>query len=117
MTERNEGTVVSEAEVSLRTMPPDELLSTTRTVRKRLDFTRNVPRSVVEDCLRLAFQAPTGANAQNWGWVVVDDPDVKAKMADIYRLAAQDHSERCLPRLNPPHLSGAQPEGPNDGNA
>jgi hypothetical protein len=49
---------------------PDELLSTTRTVRKRLDLERPVERSVIDECLRLAFQAPTGGNSQGWGWVL-----------------------------------------------
>jgi nitroreductase len=62
----------------------DELLTTTRAVRRRLDLDRPVERSVVEECLRLAFQAPTGSNAQNWGWVLIDDPDTRAKVGEIY---------------------------------
>jgi nitroreductase len=53
----------------------DALLSTTRAVRKRLDFTRPVPRDVVLDCIRLSQQAPTASNGQTWRWVVVDDAD------------------------------------------
>jgi nitroreductase len=63
----------------------DELLTTTRTVRRRLDLTRPVSRDVVLECLHIAFQAPTGSNRQNWAWVVVDDPAQKAAMADLYR--------------------------------
>ncbi|MFM8521928.1 MAG: nitroreductase family protein, partial [Acidimicrobiaceae bacterium] len=51
----------------------DELLSTTRSVRKRLDFDRPVERAVVEECLNLALQAPTGSNSQGWHWIVVED--------------------------------------------
>ncbi|MFM8521413.1 MAG: nitroreductase family protein, partial [Acidimicrobiaceae bacterium] len=51
----------------------DELLSTTRSVRKRLDFDRPVEREVVEECLNLALQAPTGSNSQGWHWIVVED--------------------------------------------
>jgi nitroreductase len=69
----------------------DELLTTTRTVRKRLDLERPVPRSVIEDALRVAFQAPTGANAQNWLWVVVDDPAIKQAMSDIYHRGMARH--------------------------
>ena len=54
-------------------LTPRELLTTTRTVRKRLDLERPVEREVVEDCLRIAFQAPNGSNQQTWGWVLVDD--------------------------------------------
>ena len=56
------------------TLSPDELLTTTRAVRKRLDFTRPVPRTVLEECLTIAQQAPTGSNLQNWHFVVVPDP-------------------------------------------
>lgn len=62
----------------------DELLTTTRAVRRRLDLERPVRRDVVLDCLRVAIQAPTGANKQNWRWVVVDDPDVRASIAKTY---------------------------------
>ena len=49
----------------------DELLTTTRSVRKRLDFEKPVPREVLTECLELALQAPTGSNAQGWQWVFV----------------------------------------------
>jgi nitroreductase len=68
-----------------------ELLTTTRTVRRRLDLDRPVARTLVEDCLRIGFQAPTGGNAQNWGWVLVDDQAMKQRMAEIYRAARDDH--------------------------
>ncbi|MFP3905661.1 MAG: nitroreductase family protein [Acidimicrobiales bacterium] len=63
----------------------DHLLTTTRAVRKRLDLTRPVPRELILECLRVAIQAPTGGNTQRWRWVVVDDPDKKAALADMYR--------------------------------
>jgi nitroreductase len=63
----------------------DELLTTTRAVRKRLDLTRPVPREVILDCIRISQQAPTGSNAQTWRWVVVADPAKKRALADIYR--------------------------------
>ena len=71
-------------------LSPEELLTTTRTVRKRLDFDRPVDRATVEACLRLAFQAPNGSNQQTWGWVVVDDPDTRHAMGDIYRAASEN---------------------------
>jgi hypothetical protein len=55
----------------------DEVLSTTRSVRKRLDLDRPVPREVLMECLELALQAPTGSNSQGWQWMFVDDPDKK----------------------------------------
>jgi nitroreductase len=66
----------------------DELLTTTRSVRKRLDFDKPVSREVVMECLELALQAPTGSNAQGWQWVFVDDPAKKKALADIYRANA-----------------------------
>ena len=63
----------------------DDVLSTTRSVRKRLDFDRPVERSVVEECLEIALQAPTGSNTQGWHWIVVEDEAKKKALADIYR--------------------------------
>jgi nitroreductase len=62
----------------------DEVLSTTRAVRKRLDVTRPVEREVILDCIRLAMQAPTASNDQNWRWMVVTDADKRAAIADAY---------------------------------
>ena len=67
------------------TLTPDELLTTTRAVRKRLDFTRPVERTVLEECLTIAQQAPTGSNIQNWHFVVVTDPAKRRALADVYR--------------------------------
>ena len=72
----------------------DELLSTTRSVRKRLDLERPVSRELVETCAQLAFQAPNGSNQQGWAWVFVDDPATRAAMADLYRKGLQDHLAR-----------------------
>jgi nitroreductase len=63
----------------------DEVLTTTRSVRKRLDFEKPVPREVLMECLELAIQAPTGSNRQGWQWVFVEDPDKKKILAEIYR--------------------------------
>ena len=63
----------------------DELLTTTRAVRKRLDLSRPVSRDVILECIRLAMQAPTASNAQDWRWLVITDADKRAAIADIYR--------------------------------
>jgi len=63
----------------------DQLLTTTRAVRKRLDFDRPVEPEVIEECLRLAIQAPTGGNSQGWRWIVVTDPDKRLALAEAYR--------------------------------
>ncbi len=62
----------------------DEVLKTTRSVRKRLDFDRPVEREIVEECLEIALQAPTGSNRQGWHWIVVEDPEKKRRLAEIY---------------------------------
>ena len=69
----------------------DELLTTTRSVRKRLDLNRPVGRDVILDCIRLAMQAPTASNTQDWRWLVVTDPDKRAAIADIYRSVGAEY--------------------------
>lgn len=66
-------------------LTPDQLLSTTRSVRKRLDFSRSVEPEVIRECLELALQAPTGGNRQSWQFVVVTDEAKRAALADVYR--------------------------------
>jgi nitroreductase len=66
-------------------LSPDELLTTTRTVRKRLDLTRPVPLELVRECLQVALQAPSGSNRQGWQWVVVVDEAQRRAVGDIYR--------------------------------
>ncbi len=68
----------------------DELLSTTRAVRKRLDLERSVDRDIIEECLKLALQAPNGGNMNNWHWLVVDDQKTIARMAEIYNQGLED---------------------------
>ena len=65
----------------------DELLSTTRAVRKRLDFDKPVPESVIKECIEVAVQAPTGSNAQGWQFVFITDAKKKEQIGDIYRQA------------------------------
>jgi nitroreductase len=69
----------------------DDVLTTTRAVRRRLDLTRPVSRAVVLECLDLALQAPNGSNSQPWHWVLVDDPELRAELARIYAAAMDDH--------------------------
>jgi nitroreductase len=73
------------------TLTPDELLTTTRSVRKRLDLTRPVPLDLVKECLELALQAPSGGMRQGWHWIVVTDPQVRARIGDFYRRSAEPY--------------------------
>ena len=72
---------------TLLPLGPDELLSTTRSVRKRLDLERPVDLAVIRECIDIATQAPTGGNNQGWHWVVVTDPEKKKPIAEWYREA------------------------------
>ena len=62
----------------------DQVLTTTRAVRKRLDLTRPVDRSVIEECLRIAQQAPSASNRQHWHFMVITDPAKKQALAAVY---------------------------------
>ena len=69
----------------------DELLKTTRAVRKRLDLTRPVPKEIIQECLEIAVQAPTGSNSQGWRWLIVDEPEKRKALADLYRKAGEPY--------------------------
>jgi nitroreductase len=75
----------------------DHLLTTTRTVRKRLDLTRPVDRKIIEEAIEVAVQAPTGSNAQGWYFLVVTDPEKKKAIADLYRKGADMYTTRPRP--------------------
>jgi nitroreductase len=81
----------------------DLLLSTTRSVRKRLDLTRPVEPELIERCLDLAIQAPSGSDSQKWHFVVITDPALRLGVAELYRKSFAAYS--------------AAPQGPQDGPA
>ncbi len=68
-------------------LTPDELLTTTRAVRKRLDLSRPVELEVIRECLEIALQAPSGGNAQRWHFVVVTGAAMRAALAELYNRA------------------------------
>lgn len=70
---------------------PDELLTTTRAVRRRLDLDRSVPDDVIRECLDVALQAPSASNRQDWRFVVVTDPDLRGGIAEWYRRSFADY--------------------------
>lgn len=79
-------------------LDPDQLLTTTRSVRKRLDFDRPVPLDVVKEALEVALQAPTGSNSQTWHWIVLTDPELKQKVADYYAQSFAKYYSGQAPR-------------------
>jgi nitroreductase len=72
----------------------DRLLTTTRSVRKRLDLNRPVSLSVIRTCLELAIQAPTGSNAQTWRWIVVTNSQKRRALAALYQNPPADPRQR-----------------------
>ena len=82
-------------------LTPDQLLTSTRSVRKRLDFTRPVEPELIRECLELALQAPTGGNRQGWQFVVVTDPARRQALGDIYRRGWAVYRQETA-KLRPP---------------
>ncbi|MCB9382004.1 MAG: nitroreductase family protein [Acidimicrobiaceae bacterium] len=71
--------------MALLPLDPDALLSTTRAVRKRLDFTRPVPDELIRECVDLAMQSPSGSNNMTMQFVVVRDEATRRAIGDVYR--------------------------------
>jgi nitroreductase len=88
----------------------DELLTTTRSVRKRLDLKRPVPRALIEECIEIALQAPTGSNAQGWHFVVVTDPVKRAEIARYYKEAFEGYA-KMLDAAGPRYSAAGDPRG------
>ena len=85
----------------------DKLLTTTRSVRKRLDLDRPVPPEVIQECLEIAIQAPTGSNSQGWHFMVVTDAEKKAQIGELYKqsffIYARSNEEQTDSRGNRDH--------------
>jgi nitroreductase len=75
------------------TMTPEELLTTTRTVRKRLDLSRPVPLELIRRALDIALQAPSGSNTQQWQWIVLTDPAKRAAIGELYQRSCREYME------------------------
>ncbi len=88
---------------------PDELLTTTRSVRLRLDLSRPVDLAVVRACVEIALQAPNGGNTQRWHWLVVADEGPRKRIAEVYR--------RVFEARYPPTPEAADEGGAGDGAA
>ena len=81
----------------------DELLCTTRAVRKRLDLSRPVPRELIVECIGISQQAPTASNSQGWRWIIVTEPARKKALAEIYHAIAGSYF--------PPEIEKLRAEG------
>ena len=81
----------------------DEVLSTARSVRRRLDFDKPVPRRVLLECINVAVQAPTGIAGENWRFLIVDSAAQKAAIAAIYsEILVNLMADRGMP-MKPTH--------------
>ncbi len=74
-------------------LSPDQLLTTTRSVRRRLDMGRPVSLDLVRECLEIALQAPSGSNRQSWYWIVVTDADLRNEIGNFYKRAFDAYGE------------------------
>jgi nitroreductase len=80
-----QGSAASLGDMTLLELDPDQLLSTTRAVRKRLDFSRPVPDPLIRACVAMALQAPSGSNVVTMRFVVVQDEKKRQAIGEIYR--------------------------------
>ncbi|MER6513475.1 nitroreductase family protein [Nonomuraea sp. NPDC001636] len=92
--------------MTIEPLAPDTLLTTTRSVRRRLDLSRPVPAELVRQSLEVALQAPSGGNRQGWHWIVVTDPERRKVIGDYYRRSwnsyyTSDGSARSMFRDDP----------------
>jgi nitroreductase len=86
----------------------DTLLTSTRSIRRRLDLETPVDMDVIEDCLRIALQAPSGSNEQSYRWILVTDPALRAEFGRLYLDAFNERRARAA-------ASGAPAAAPADG--
>ena len=100
--------MTSDAEIDIDLATANRLLTTTRSVRRRLDFEREVPPEVLEESLEIALQAPTGSNSQGWHFLIVTDPAQKTALADLYRSAFAKYA-------NVPQVPRFEPDDPRAG--
>jgi nitroreductase len=90
----------------MRELGVDEVLTTTRSVRRRLDLERPVDPALLRECLTIALQAPSGGNDQGWHFVVVTDGSRRAAVADAFRRGAIEYAGRP----KPPRPEPSRPE-------
>ena len=89
-------------------MDAHTVLTTTRSVRKRLDFDRPVSRELLLECIEVALQAPTGSNSQGWQWMVVLDPEQKRQVGELYRDSWYQYAQASRPHYGEEDLRRRQ---------
>src|SRR5262249_23327215 len=86
---------------ALTELSPEQLLTTTRAVRRRLDLERPVDGAGIRRCVELATPPPTPLNPQHWHFLVVTAPALRPGLAGWYRRAWSDYAS-SPPDANPP---------------
>ena len=86
------------------------VLTTTRSVRKRLDLEKPVERDIIEECLEIALQAPNGSNLNTWRWVIVDDREKIQAIAELYSKAMDDYVAILGPETGERYLGAHIPK-------
>jgi nitroreductase len=81
-----------------------DVVETTRSVRRRLDFDRPIEPELIERCIDAAVQAPTGMNREAWRFLVLTEAEPKARVAELYRSGFDGLANRFRDQL-PPDLS------------
>jgi nitroreductase len=89
-------------------LTPDELLTTTRAVRQRLDTSRPVDPGLLEQCVRIAQQAPNGSGREGWHFVVVTDPERRAALAELYRTGGEEYLSSSRAPTDPALIRSAR---------
>ncbi|GII61338.1 oxidoreductase [Sphaerisporangium krabiense] len=100
-------------EPAFHELTPDGLLTTTRSVRRRLDLNRPVPRELIEECLRIAQQAPCGSGRNTGHWIVITDPGIRASIGALYRTAFE-HNASAATRTAPQDRAAQATARPGD---
>ena len=95
-------------------LTPDELLTTTRSVRKRLDLTRPVPLDLITECLQISLQAPSGGNQQGWHWLVITDQDARAAIGELYRRSTERYLAARARAMSGPGAPASTARGQDD---
>jgi nitroreductase len=85
----------------------DQLLTTTRSARKSLDLVASVNLDEIRECLQIALHAPNGSNQQAWRWMVVTEPSLRARIADLYR-------QSYLKKVGGQLIAGLMPSGTSE---
>ncbi len=86
----------------------DKVLTTTRSVRKRLDFDRPVEPEIIMECINIALQAPTGSNSQGWHFVVVTDAAKRNRISELYRDSWYEYTKQSQPQTRSQQADPAQ---------